>query len=119
MSTPTLQNWKERLRELYLSEDPDEDGYHTKSILFNWGKFVFTRDENWKNKIKYYLATQHSIEEFIEQILALQRTELKEKIEGLPISISGMVIKDGKSQKQQDYISKDQVLSLLDTTEEE
>jgi len=67
------ESWVDKLRELYLSEDPDGEGYRHSSILFNWGKFTFERNSSWGGQIRYYLTTQDAIEEFIAQTISSER----------------------------------------------
>lgn len=50
----------ERLRDLYLSESPDENGAVTTSTTFSWATFDITQKQE---KIAYYLMTQEGIEE--------------------------------------------------------
>lgn len=69
-----IKNWKENLRELYLHTTP-WDGYETRSITFNWGKFKIES----KGKMEFYLATKESVEEFIDQLL---QESMREKEEG-------------------------------------
>lgn len=57
------ETWRERLRDLYLTTTPDEEGLYTKSISFNWGKFEF--DPKDKEVNEFYLTTKNAIEEFI------------------------------------------------------
>lgn len=70
-----IKNWKENLRELYLHTTP-YDGYETRSITFNWGKFKIES----KGKMEFYLATKESVEEFIDQLLQESIREDREKI---------------------------------------
>lgn len=59
-----IEDWVQELRDLYLDKSPDEFGFVTKSITFNWGSFQFTP------KIKnteFYLVTKNSLEDFIRQ----------------------------------------------------
>ena len=56
-----MKDWRERLRDLYLEENSEITS--PNSILFNWGEFLF-KGKAYQN---FYLATQDSIEEFIEQ----------------------------------------------------
>lgn len=69
-----IKNWKENLRELYLHTTP-YDGYETRSITFNWGKFKIES----KGKMEFYLATKESVEEFIDQLLQESIRETEEK----------------------------------------
>jgi hypothetical protein len=66
-----MEDWKTRLRDLHLTSSPDEEGLHTRSITFNWGKFTFEQTN--KEKVEFYLTTREAIEEFIERELELQR----------------------------------------------
>lgn len=64
------ETWRERLRDLYLTTTPDENGLYTKSISFNWGKFEF--DPKDKEVNEFYLTTKNAIEEFIaSELLSL------------------------------------------------
>ncbi len=62
--TPTNppEQWLERLRHLYLTKSPDDDGLHTGSITFNWCTFTLNPKEK---HISFYLVTQESLESFI------------------------------------------------------
>lgn len=64
-----MEDWRERLRDLYLEENSEIRS--PNSILFNWGKFLF-KGKAYQN---FYLATQDSIEDFIEQELSKAREE--------------------------------------------
>lgn len=72
------KGWEERLRDLYLSKSPDDEGMWTKSISFNWGKFEFSPTTN--KQVEFYLTTKEGIEDFIRQELALQRESLTEEL---------------------------------------
>ena len=66
-----MEDWKERLRDLYLVENDDISS--PNSIEFNWGSFLFKRKTS--EPAHFYLATQDSIEEFIFQELSKAREE--------------------------------------------
>ena len=82
-----MNNWKERLRDLYLVENDDISS--PSSIGFNWGSFLFIRKTS--KPAHFYLATQDSIEEFIEQELDKAREEGYDK--GVKDGMKGRVFK--------------------------
>lgn len=61
--TQPESSWETRLRDLYLTTTPDEEGLYTASISFNWGKFTFEPKD--KSVCEFYLATKDSIESFL------------------------------------------------------
>lgn len=79
-SSTTEDDWEKRLRDLYLTITPDDEGSQTRSFLFNWGRFTFERLT--PDRVEFYLATKDSIEEFIGQTLASQRIALMNKTKG-------------------------------------
>ena len=89
-----IGDWRESLRELYLTESPDDRGEFTKSITFNWGKFEFTQVDKEKGKVAFYLTTQGGIEEFIEQTIHQakqeERTRIEKVIDGLDMALETM-----------------------------
>ena len=65
--TPS-QDWRVKLRDLYLIENPDSKGLHTSSITFEFGRFQFTPKEKW-GKSAFYLVDKESLESFIESLI--------------------------------------------------
>lgn len=64
-------NWRERLRDLYLFESPDEDGLKTDSIEFNHGRLKFEQREN--TVAKFYFVSQEPLELFIEKTIETEK----------------------------------------------
>jgi len=70
-------DWKEKLRDLYLITVPDANDLFTKSITFNWGKFIYEPKEQ---HTEFYLTTKESIESFIENLLEQEKKRMSEEI---------------------------------------
>jgi len=69
--------WEERLRELYLTKVPDENGYLTRSITFLWGTFTCALTE----PMEFYLTTKGAMEDFIRKELSAKDAEIERAIE--------------------------------------
>jgi len=91
-AAPKEKGWREGLRDLYLVKSPDDNGLITGSVTTAYGVFKASRPN-----LAFYLATQDSIEEFIERTLTQQKREIQNNIGFLRQWLNEDRIKDPKN----------------------
>lgn len=106
--TQPESSWETRLRDLYLTTTPDEEGLYTASISFNWGKFTFEPKD--KSVCEFYLATKDSIESFLRS--EIETAEARGR--GIKENITTLRMK-AYEQGQQDVLTE--ILNRVEATD--